>query len=305
LPAAWWEARSGAAAALLQDGRVLIVGGESSGVASATLEIFDPVAGTFSAAGVMSSPRTKACYGGARRWPRDNHWRLQWDRASCYHDILNPVAGSVAAGPSLATRRSGHSATTLLDGRVLVVGGNNIVTNPDGSTTTVDLASAEIFDPRLVRSLRAHPRWPRRALAISPSCLAHNNNVLIVGGTSNGISISSAELFTPWQGTFSATGSLSTARSNAAGSPMWQDGLLLVAGGKDAATPPNALASTEVYGFATVKPTRPTTPRAKSSPSPVPAGSPAKPSPCPYSNRLSLTPTEPDRRRRLQRQHFQ
>jgi hypothetical protein len=34
---------------------------------------------------------------------------------------------------------------------------------------------------------------------------------------------------------------------------MQQDGLLLVAGGKDTATPPNALASTEVYGFATVK----------------------------------------------------
>src|SRR6267378_235094 len=53
------EARAGAAAALLQDGRVLVAGGESSGVASATLEIFDPVAGTFNAAGVMSSPRTK------------------------------------------------------------------------------------------------------------------------------------------------------------------------------------------------------------------------------------------------------
>src|SRR2546426_827184 len=141
------EARSAAAAALLQDGRVLIAGGESSGVASATLEIFDPLAGTFSAAGVMSSPRTKH----AMTVLADGRVIIiggsNGTAPVASTDILNPVAGSVAAGPSLATPRSGHSATTLLDGRVLVADGNNIVTNADGSTTTVDLASAEIFDP--------------------------------------------------------------------------------------------------------------------------------------------------------------
>src|SRR3989475_814288 len=247
------EARSGAAAALLQDGRVLIAGGESSGVASATLEIFDPLAGTFSAAGVMSSPRTKH----AMAMLADGRVIIiggsNGTAPVASTDILNPVAGSVAAGPSLATPRSGHSATTLLDGRVLVAGGNNIVTNPDGSTTTVDLASAEIFDPAAGTFTTSASALATARTGHLAFLLPHNNNVLIVGGTLNGVSISSAELFTPWQGTFSATGSLSTARSNAAGSPMQQDGLLLVAGGKDAATPPNALASTEVYGFATVK----------------------------------------------------
>src|SRR6266850_4309148 len=247
------EARSGAAAALLQDGRVLIAGGESSGVASATLEIFDPVAGTFSVAGVMSSPRTKH----AMAVLADGRVMIiggsNGTAPVASTDILNPVAGSVAAGPSLATRRSGHSATTLLDGHVLVAGGNNIVTNPDGSATTVDLASAEIFDPTAGTFTTSASALATARAGHLAFLLPHNNNVLIVGGTSNGVSISSAELFTTWQGTFSATGSLSTARSNAAGSAMRQDGLLLVAGGKDAATPPNALASTEVYGFATVK----------------------------------------------------
>src|SRR6266850_12024 len=245
------EARSGAAAALLQDGRVLIAGGESSGVASATLEIFDPVAGTFSVAGVMSSPRTKH----AMAVLADGRVMIiggsNGTAPVASTDILNPVAGSVAAGPSLATRRSGHSATTLLDGHVLVAGGNNIVTNPDGSATTVDLASAEIFDPTAGTFTTSASALATARAGHLAFLLPHNNNVLIVGGTSNGVSISSAELFTPWQGTFSATGSLSTARSNAVGSPMQQDGLLLVAGGKDASGAP--LASSEVYGFATVK----------------------------------------------------
>src|SRR5882724_1872826 len=247
------EARSGAAAALLQDGRVLIAGGESSGVASATLEIFDPVAGTFSAAGVMSSPRTKLAVAVLADGRVIIIGGSNGTAPVASTDILNPVVGSVAAGPSLATRRSGHSATTLLDGRVLVAGGNNIVTKPDGSTTTVDLASAEIFDATAGTFTTSPSALTAARAGHLAFLLPHNNNVLIAGGTSNGVSISSAELFTPWQGTFSATGSLSTARSNAAGSPMQQDGLLLVAGGKDAATPPNALSITEVYGFATVK----------------------------------------------------
>src|SRR5712664_1422924 len=247
------EARSGAAAALLQDGRVLIAGGESSGVASTTLEIFDPVAGTFSAAGVMSSPRTKHAVAVLADGRVIIIGGSNGTAPVASTDILNPVSGSVAAGPSLATPRSGHSATTLLDGRVLIVGGNSIVTNADSSTTTVDLTSAEIFDPTAGMFTTSASALATARAGHLAFLLPHNNNVLIVGGTSNGVSISSAELFMPWQGTFSATGSLSTARSNAAGSPMRQDGLLLVAGGKDAATPPNALASTEVYGFATVK----------------------------------------------------
>src|SRR6266404_4017058 len=247
------EARSRATAALLQDGRVLIAGGESSGVASATLEIFDPVAGTFSAAGVMSSPRTKHVMAALADGRVIIIGGSNGAAPIASTDILNPVAGGVAAGPSLATPRSGHSATTLLDGRVLVAGGNNIVTNPDASTTTVDLASAEIFDPTAGTFTTSASALATARAGHLAFLLPYNNNVLIAGGTSNGVSISSAELFTPWQGTFSATGSLSTARSNAAGSPMRQDGLLLVAGGKDAAAPPNPLVSTESYRFATVK----------------------------------------------------
>jgi Kelch motif protein len=245
------EGRSGATAGLLQDHRVFIAGGDNAGVVGSTVEIFDPVAGSFSFAGTLSSPRTQ----NAMAVLADGRVLIVGGSNGTVTlastDIFDPVTGSVALGPSLAAPRSGHSATTLLDGRVLVAGGNNIVTNPDGSTTPTDLASAEIFDPAAgtfspVASNLATPRQGHLAFL-----LPHNNNVLIVGGTSAGAPVASSELFTPWQGTFSGTGSLTTARSNAAGSAMQQDGFLLVAGGKDANG--NSLVSTELYGFATVK----------------------------------------------------
>jgi trimeric autotransporter adhesin len=247
------EARSGARAALLQDGRVVIAGGQSSGVASSTIEIFDPTSGAFTFAGALSSPRTQH----AMAILADGRVMViggsNGSAPVASTDIYDPVAATVTPGPSLGVARYGHSATTLLDGRVLVTGGGNIITNPDGSTTPMDLATAEIFDPATGAFTMAASSLATARQGHLAFLLPHNNNVLIVGGTSAGIAVASSELFTPWQGTFSSTGSLSNARSNAAGSPMQQDGLLLVAGGNDASTPPNTLASTELYGFATVK----------------------------------------------------
>jgi len=245
------EARSGATAAVLQDGRVLIAGGDSAGVASASIEIFDPAAGTFSFAGALSSPRENH----ALALLADGRVLIiggsNGSAPLASSEIFDPVAGVVAPGPSLAAPRSAHSATTLLDGRVLVAGGSGIVTNADGSTTPVELASAEIYDPSVgtfspVATTLAAPRQGHLAFL-----LPHNNNVLIVGGTSAGVPVAASELFTPWQGTFASTGALTTARTHAAGNAMQQDGLLLLAGGSDANAA--ALSSTELYGFATVK----------------------------------------------------
>jgi hypothetical protein len=236
------EARSNATATVLQDGRVLIAGGDRSGVASSTIEIFDPVALTFSFAGALASPRTD------HAMARLSDGRVfiaggsNGSAALNSTDIYDPVAGSVNAGPALSVLRMGHSATTMLDGRVLIAGGNN---------GTADLASAEIFDPvaetiTAVASSLSTARQGHLAFL-----LPNNNTVLIAGGTSAGVPLASAEVFTPWLGTFAPTGSLTVARSNSAGSPMKQDGLLVVAGGQDASGV--AVANTVIYGFATVK----------------------------------------------------
>src|SRR5207244_6079973 len=61
------------------------------------------------------------------------------------------------------------------------------------------------------------------------------------------------EQYVPWTGTLNSASFMTSARSASTGSPLSQDGLLLVAGGKDSSTPPNTLQSGELYGFATVK----------------------------------------------------
>src|SRR5204863_6441433 len=81
--------------------------------------------------------------------------------------------------------------------------------------------------------------------------LPHSNNILIVGGTSSGVALNSSEQYVPWTGTLNTASFVTSARSASTGSPLSQDGLLLVAGGKDAKD--NTLQSSELYGFATVK----------------------------------------------------
>ena len=244
------SARANATAVLLPDGRVLIAGGDNSGSPSNTIEVYDPSTNTFNFAGVLSSPRTKH----AMAVLSDGRVLIiggsDGTNPLASSDIFDPSSGNTSAGPSLATARYGHSATTLLDGAVLVAGGTTT-----GSNGMVELTSAEIFDAAsgtfsaLSASL-VTARHGHQALL-----LPNNNNVLIFGGTSGGISdgqpVGTSELFSPWQGTFAATGANLTARSAAIGSAMKQDGLLLTAGGIDASG--NALASSELYAFPTLK----------------------------------------------------
>src|ERR1019366_3548704 len=151
-------------------------------------------------------------------------------------DIYDPQAGSVSAGPAMSTARAQHTATTLLDGTVVVIG---------GSDYTNDLASAEFFDPA-ANNFNAASSLATARSKHSAFLLPKNNEVLIVGGQSAGTDLNSAELYIPWQKAFQATGAMATPRSDATGAPLTQvDGRLLIAGGSSA--------SAELYGFATVK----------------------------------------------------
>src|SRR6267154_4383253 len=250
------EARAGQTATLLSDGRVLLAGGSGSGATtSMTAEIFDPASQSFALAGVLSSARSNH----AAALLQDGRVLIvggsDGTKALATSDIYDPAAGAISAGPKLSTARQGLSATTLLDGRVLIAGGNNVVVNPDGSSSPVDLASAEILDAGATAFSNAASALLTARSGQQAFLLPHNNSVLIVGGTSNGTAIASTELYIPWAnsqaGIFQATGSMSTPRARGTGSALQQDGLLLVAGGKDASG--TLLSSSELYGFATVK----------------------------------------------------
>src|SRR5436190_8999565 len=247
-------ARSGHTASLLVDGTVLIAGGDNAGVAQNSLEVFDPTAGAFTTAtGALSSPRESHagtvlqdgrvlivggyCSGSAQVCPNGTG-------PLASSDIYDPSTGSVSPGPLMSTARQGLSATTQLDGKVFVAGGNN------GS---VDLASTEVYDPAAGGAFAVSATLATARQGHQAFLLPHSNNILIVGGTSSGVALNSSEQYVPWTGTLNTASFMTSARSASTGSPLSQDGLLLVAGGKDSSTPPNTLQSGELYGFATVK----------------------------------------------------
>jgi len=231
--------RSGHTASLLKDGKVLIAGGENSGGPVNSLEIYDPAADGFSSAGILNAGRS----GHAAAVLNDGRVVIIGGTgvgqngavALSSVEIYDPTSGSVSNGPSLAIARSGHSATTLLDGSIFVFGGN------DGAQ---DLASAEIYDA-------AASTWTTNTSSSTTARSGHaafllpnNANVLIVGGSSAGTDVSSAELFEPWSGSFKSTGSMTASHAGIAGAAVGSmDGFIAVAAGT----------SGEVYHFATVK----------------------------------------------------
>jgi hypothetical protein len=231
-------ARSGHTASLLKDGRVLIAGGANSGGPVSSLEVFDPAANAFSSAGTLQTGRSGHAAavlqsgrvliaGGTGVGQDGNPVTLK------SVEIFDPETGSVSSAASLGSARAGHSATTLLDGKVLVMGGN------DGAQ---DLASSEIYDA-------AADTWTATSSAASTRSghaaflLPNNNNVLIVGGKSAGNDLASAELYEPWSGNFKSTGAMAATHSGIAGAAVGAEGFLAAAGG----------ASGEVHHFATVK----------------------------------------------------
>jgi WD40 repeat protein len=134
---------------------------------------------------------------------------------------------------NMDTARYGHTATLLLDGRVLVGGG-----------TTDTAHSAELFDPAssgftTTSGAMVHVRSGHCA------ALLMNGKVLLAGGSdSRGNLFTTGELFDPATGTFSATGELNQARKFATAT-LLPGGKVLIAGGQDSGG--TMLSSAELY----------------------------------------------------------
>jgi N-acetylneuraminic acid mutarotase len=118
---------------------------------------------------------------------------------------------------SLNIPRSGHTATLLANGKMLVVGGYD---NPNNR-----LNSAELYDPASGRwSITGSLNTPR---AGHTATLLSDGKVLVAGGHTFP---NSTELYDPATGTWSVTGSLNIARYGHTAT-LLPDGRLLVAGG--------------------------------------------------------------------------
>ncbi len=151
--------------------------------------------------------------------------------------------GNFSTTGSMNVARDGHTATLLQNGEVLVVGGFNY--------TTGFLTSAELYDP-------AKGKWTfTGSTSVSRSgdaaLLLPNGQVLVAGGNdmnaTGAPALASAELYNPSTGTWTATGSMTRARTGFAVA-LLQNGEVLVAGGDQA--PGSGIPSTaELYNPAT------------------------------------------------------
>lgn len=147
---------------------------------------------------------------------------------------MSQEPGAFTATGSMTTDRFGHSATELIDGRVLIAGGNGF--------TTIVTNSAELYDPSSGTFTATGSMTTARSG--HAATLLPDGRVLIAGGN---IGSSSAELYDPSSGTFSATGNMAAAHSLVI---LLNSGKVLMTGGFTR-TPPWTAPNAEFYDPAT------------------------------------------------------
>lgn len=140
------------------------------------------------------------------------------DPAAASAELYNPVTGTFRITGALVQPRFSHTATRLLDGRVLITGGFEYMA----------LESAEIYDPA-TQTFSATGSMSRARTGHTATLLP-DGRVLIVGGDDINPLSSTAEIYDPKTGTFSTTGSLQRRRSRHSAT-LLHDGRVLVAGG--------------------------------------------------------------------------
>lgn len=214
-------------ATLLEDGRVLVVGGRNAdGQAVATAELYSSDTGIWT---LTKSLKTD---------PRSNHTAtlLPDGRVlvvgggnrgiSLYEkygsaEIFDPVTEEWTVTGSLIQARDWHTSTLLPDGRVLVVGGLDDKHNP--------IASIEIYEPTTGKWSVGIPMKTRRAG--HAAVLLQDGSVLIVGGASNPDDSRIVEVFDPETGQWATTGSLNEPAVDRWPATLLNDGRVVIVGG--------------------------------------------------------------------------
>ncbi len=211
-----------APAVLLPDGTVLVVGRFS--------DRYDPRSGTWSSAGRIPAQ-------GSATLLRNGKVLVAGGASA---ELYDPSTNTWSATGSMIVARRGQAATLLADGRVLVAGGV-------GAGGTYDfLASAEIYDPSSGTWSATGSMSDTRGqvgtccLGALQATLLHDDTVLVEGGTGqvrrrggSPRTLATAELYDPSSGTWSTTGSMTTAR-NGHTATLLADGRVLVVGGLSA-----------------------------------------------------------------------
>jgi len=233
--------RGGHSATLLADGRVLIAGGQNPS-ALKSAELYDPRTDIVSPTGMMNHIHVahtatlldpavvSGPLGGAVLVAGGDDFSVPGTA-----ELYRPLSGTFTATGNMTSPRLQHTAVLITycgcpaDGKVLVTGGLD-----HGSNV---LASAELYDP-VTQTFTATGGMTTRRFRHTATLLS-DGRVLIAGGasavsSSGGVnpSLSSAEIYDPRTGRFTAAGTMTSARTAHAAS-LLGDGSVLLTGGQD------------------------------------------------------------------------
>jgi hypothetical protein len=232
-------------ATLLQDGRVLIVGGlDQTGNRVSSAEIYDPATGKFTPTGSMSTARAMhtatVLASGKVLIEGGGGIVIGEDLSSMPAELYDPVSGKFSVTGGSQPGRTGHASVLLPDGRVLVIGGKWMG----------DTWSAAVYDPASSTFIAV----PVGFLPSGTGTLLDDRRVLLCGGyvplgAPGAGSSAQAQTYDPISGSLAPTGSMITGRygHNAI---LLKDGRVLIVGGGSstgASTSLDNLASAELY----------------------------------------------------------
>ena len=232
--------RAAHTATLLPNGKVLIAGGmtgSESGLASA--ELFDPTTNAFTAAENMTIARA----GHTATLLQNGKVLIAGGYKGDYLDsaeLYDPATGKFTPAGKMVTPRSGHIATLLNNGKVLLAGGTGV-----GWTF---LADAKLYDPTTGTFTATGSMTTARESHTAN--LLKDGRVLITGGHKGrrpAITIyTSAEIYNPASGTFTAAGNLTVKRHKHDATRL-ADGRVLIVGGSDERDGDGAYRNAEVF----------------------------------------------------------
>lgn len=225
------SARAGHTATLLPNGDVLVTGGGQLDIDDLLVsfpfaETFRPSLARFVSTGSLAESREfhtatllqngKVLITGGNEFNGYPTWLL----ASASAELYDPSLGKSVNTGNMSVARTGHTASLLNDGRVLIVGG-----------TSAGVPAAEIYDPATETFVRI-PN-PVSARTGHTATLLRSGKVLIVGGRDNSGALATAEVYDPVSNAFTALGSMAEARTGHTAT-LLPSGKVLIAGGGNA-----------------------------------------------------------------------
>ena len=241
------EARQHHTATLMPDGRVVVVGGRGADGLStlASCELFEPKKNRWSACASLAVGRSHHAAtalqdgrllvtGGTTHESVEGQNRFV---ALASAEVYDPKKNAWTTVAPMTDARNGHTATLLLDGTVLVVGG--------AREQRQHLTSVERFDPKnntwQVEKQLAVARWLHAAV------LTSDGDVVVVGGRSNagqqgkgpGVSIADVERFDVKTGAWQVLPPMSEPRQRTAVVAEATGGGVIVIGGQTATSSTN------------------------------------------------------------------